>query len=52
VLGFGCDHPDRFPARAILALKTECPCCSLYRALAVGMVIGAAIVAALCLALK
>jgi len=54
VLGtlLGCTRPDRFPASLVLKLKTECPCCSLYRALAVGMVIGAAIVAALCFAFK
>jgi hypothetical protein len=48
----GCNNPDRYPARIVMALKSECPCCSLYRALAVGFTLGAAIVAALFLAFK
>jgi len=48
VLGalLGCTRPDRLPASLLLRLKSDCPCCSLYRALAIGMVLGAAIAAA------
>jgi len=51
VRGF-CDHPDRYAARLFVALKSDCPCCTFYRGIAVGITLGAAIVAALCFAIK
>lgn len=46
-----CDTPDRFAARVYLALRTDCPCCTFVRGVALGLVIGAAAAAAVLLPL-
>lgn len=38
-----CDDPDRFAARVYLALRTDCPCCTFVRGVALGFLLGTAV---------
>ena len=36
-----CDTPDRLGARLYLALRVRCHCCTFYRGVLLGMIVGA-----------
>jgi hypothetical protein len=36
-----CDHPDRIAARIFVALRSDCNCCTFWRAIVLGLCIGA-----------
>jgi hypothetical protein len=36
-----CDHPDRIAARIYAGLRSDCPCCTFWRGVALGFFVGA-----------
>lgn len=35
-----CDKPDRLGARLYIAVRSECGCCTFYRGVAIGVLVG------------
>ncbi|MCC6380456.1 MAG: hypothetical protein IT519_16695 [Burkholderiales bacterium] len=38
-----CDSPDRLAARLYVWLRVDCPCCTFFRAFALGLILGSAL---------
>lgn len=51
MIRFVCDTPDRIPARIFAALESKCPCCTFFRGVALGALVGASIAALIIAAL-
>jgi hypothetical protein len=44
VIPFICDKRSRLLARLFTALEVDCPCCTFYRGVALGVIVGSLVV--------